>query len=107
MAGSVSIASGRPREVVSFELFRKCRIWEATNPNLAVVRLHGRNAETWDIKGRTVASDRFNYDYPDHELVATSIKHLSLGVDRVQVVFNNNYGDQGQRNATTLIEMLK
>jgi hypothetical protein len=27
-------------------------------------------------------------------------------VDRVQVVLNNNYGDQGQRNATTLIEML-
>ena len=48
-------------------------------------------------------------DYPDDEPaeLATSIKHLALGVGRVQVVFNNNYGDQGQRNATTLIEMLK
>jgi hypothetical protein len=26
--------------------------------------------------------------------------HRRRGVDRVQVVFNNNYGDQGQRNAT-------
>jgi len=39
--------------------------------------------------------------------LATSIKQLPRGVDRVQVVFNNNYGDQGQRNATTLIEILK
>jgi uncharacterized protein YecE (DUF72 family) len=39
--------------------------------------------------------------------LATSIKHLPLGVDRVHVVFNNNYGDHGQRNATTLIDMLK
>jgi uncharacterized protein YecE (DUF72 family) len=85
------------------------QIWESTNPHLAVVRLHGRNAATWDVKGKTTASDRFNYDYPNDELseLATSIKQLARGVDRVQVVFNNNYGDQGQRNATTLIELLK
>ena len=35
--------------------------WVATNPKLAVVRLHGRNVETWDIKGATAASERFNY----------------------------------------------
>ena len=34
----------------------------------ALVRLHGRNHETWNIKGATVASERFNYDYPDAEL---------------------------------------
>ena len=30
----------------------------------ALVRLHGRNRDTWNIKGASAASDRFNYDYP-------------------------------------------
>ena len=44
-------------------------IWEVTHPECALVRLHGHNAETWDVKGATAASDRFNYDYPHNELV--------------------------------------
>jgi len=44
------------------------QVWEATHPRLAYVRLHGRNAATWNVKGSTAASDRFNYDYPDAEL---------------------------------------
>ena len=31
-------------------------VWEATNPELAVVRLHGRNAQTWNARG-DAASD--------------------------------------------------
>jgi uncharacterized protein YecE (DUF72 family) len=31
-------------------------IWEVTDPALAVVRLHGRNAETWEKKGLPSAS---------------------------------------------------
>ena len=38
----------------------------ATAP-LAIVRLHGRNASTWDAKTK-VASDRFKYLYSDDEL---------------------------------------
>ena len=41
--------------------------WEVTHPRLALVRLHGRNAATWNSKS-AVASDRFNYDYSDSEL---------------------------------------
>ena len=50
------------------------QIWESTSPHLAVVRLDGRNAATSDVKGKTTASDRFNYDYPNDELfeLATS-----------------------------------
>jgi len=83
-------------------------IWEVTNPSLAIVRLHGRNAETWNAPGNQVASDRFNYDYPDAELqgLAIRIKEVGTMALTTMVVFNNNYGDQGQRNATTLIEML-
>jgi uncharacterized protein YecE (DUF72 family) len=42
-------------------------VWEATVPKLAIVRLHGRNHETWNVKG-DAASQRFNYDYSEQEL---------------------------------------
>lgn len=85
------------------------QVWEVANPKLAIVRLHGRNAETWNIKGSSVASDRFNYDYPDVELanLARQIKRLASRAELVQVVFNNNYEDQGQRNAVTLRNLLE
>jgi len=31
-------------------------VWEVTNPTLAVVRLHGRNAQTWAAKGLSASS---------------------------------------------------
>ena len=82
--------------------------WVVTNPSLAVLRLHGRNAQTWNIKGATAASDRFNYDYSDQELeeLSKSIRDMAAKVGAMHVVFNNNYEDQGQRNATTLMRML-
>ncbi|HZF81477.1 MAG TPA: DUF72 domain-containing protein, partial [Rubrivivax sp.] len=43
-------------------------VWEVTSPKLAVVRMHGRNHETWARKGLKAASDRFNYDYSKEEL---------------------------------------
>jgi uncharacterized protein YecE (DUF72 family) len=84
-------------------------IWEATHPDLAIVRLHGRNRETWNQKGLAAASDRFNYDYPEQELatLAGDIRKLANKVKTAQVVFNNNYEDQGQRNARTLMGLLK
>ena len=80
------------------------QIWEVTNPKLAIVRMHGRNAETWNVKGQTAASDRFNYDYSDSELgdLANKIRVLSTMVELIQAIFNNNYGDQAQRNGKTL-----
>ena len=82
--------------------------WDVTHPGLALVRLHGRNAATWNTKS-AVASDRFNYDYSDSELavLAGSIKDLADRVARVHVIFNNNYEDQGQRNASTLWRLLR
>jgi uncharacterized protein YecE (DUF72 family) len=83
-------------------------VWEVTNPDLALVRLHGRNHETWNIKGATVASDRFNYEYEDEELRALSdkIRDVARLVAQTYVILNNNYEDQGQRNARTLIGLL-
>ena len=84
------------------------QVWEVTNPKLAVVRLHGRNAGTWNIKGAGSASDRFNYDYSDEELgeLAPHVRRLADMAEQVHVVFNNNYEDQGQRNAVAMRTLL-
>ena len=83
-------------------------IWAVTHPAFALLRLHGRNTGTWNVKGATAASDRFNYDYPDEELgeVAVPVRRLSHAALKTHVVFNNNMEDQGQRNAATLARLI-
>ena len=83
-------------------------IWEATHPLVALLRLHGRNSATWNVKGATAASDRFNYDYSDAELtdIAARASRLSFSLPSTHIVFNNNMEDQGQRNAATLMRVL-
>lgn len=83
-------------------------IWETTHPKFALVRLHGRNTATWNSKGATAASDRFNYDYSDSELdgLASEIRKLAAKALATHVVFNNNMEDQGQRNARALSSTL-
>ncbi|UVA82159.1 hypothetical protein PCO31010_00871 [Pandoraea commovens] len=84
------------------------QVWEATSPLAAVLRLHGRNQQTWNVRDSTAASERFNYDYREAELAALvdPIRVIAKVVARVYVVFNNNYEDQGQRNAMTLMQLL-
>ena len=84
-------------------------IWEATSPKLAMLRLHGRNAETWQKKALGSAAERFNYLYSDSELeaLAPSVKELEKKVERVHVLFNNCHGDKGVRNAATFRAMLE
>jgi uncharacterized protein YecE (DUF72 family) len=83
-------------------------VWEVTAPQLAIVRLHGRNHGTWNKKGLTSSAQRFNYDYNTTELtgLAAMIRELGAQTQLTQVVFNNNYGDQGQRNARELTQLL-
>ena len=83
-------------------------IWEVTSPNIAVVRLHGRNRETWEKKGLAAASDRFNYLYSEEEIgeLARPIAALSEKADSVHVLLNTNYEDQGQVNARRLLKAL-
>jgi uncharacterized protein YecE (DUF72 family) len=82
------------------------QVWEVTNPALSILRLHGRNHETWNKKGLTTSADRFNYDYSDDELKGFAKQIDSIGASSVHVIFNNNYEDQGQRNARTLMTMI-
>ena len=83
-------------------------VWESTHMRYSLVRLHGRNHETWNIKGAKSAADRFNYDYRDEELadIAARVERLAPETFTTHVVMNNNYEDQGQRNAASLIRII-
>lgn len=84
-------------------------IWEATHPELALVRLHGRNHAAWTRKGLAESSSRFNYWYAREELAAMvpEIRHLGTQAAKVHVVFNTNYEDQGQAGARMMRELLQ
>lgn len=84
-------------------------IWEVTSPAFAIVRLHGRNRETWNLKGLHSSAERFKYLYSDAELADLRDHILMLGrqAQCVQVLFNNNYQDWGVRNALSMQSMLK
>ncbi|HEX5324046.1 MAG TPA: DUF72 domain-containing protein, partial [Capsulimonadaceae bacterium] len=64
-----------------------------TNPKLAYLRLHGRNAEGY-VRGRSVA-ERFKYDYSEEELeeVAVKIERIAKEAAEVHVAFNNNFSN--------------
>jgi uncharacterized protein YecE (DUF72 family) len=84
-------------------------VWEATSPELAIVRLHGRNTETWNKKGLAASSARFDYRYSADELAAMvpEIAHLATQARRVHVIFNTNNEDQGQVNARLMQQVLR
>ncbi len=77
------------------------QVWEVTCPDLAILRLHGRNRETWMKKGLQSASERFDYVYSEDELeeLAQPVRQLSSKAERVHVLFNNCHRDNAQRNA--------
>jgi uncharacterized protein YecE (DUF72 family) len=78
-------------------------VWEATSPDLAIMRLHGRNRATWAKKGIS-AAERFNYLYSDEELrkLAGSVNGLGEHAGELHGLFNNCYRDNAQRNALML-----
>jgi uncharacterized protein YecE (DUF72 family) len=82
-------------------------VWEVTHPELALVRLHGRNQDTWNSKS-AASSGRFNYRYSQEELAALKpeILKISRKARKVQVVFNTNYEDQGQVGARLMRQVL-
>lgn len=61
-----------------------------TSPT-AYVRFHGRNAETWNIRGGS-AADRFDYLYPRDELEewVEPLRELAGGAEQVFALFNTN-----------------
>lgn len=84
-------------------------VWDVANPRLAIVRLHGRNKETWNKKGLVASSSRFDYRYSADELAALlpELRHLRSQARAVHVVFNTNHEDQSQAGARMLQELLR
>jgi uncharacterized protein YecE (DUF72 family) len=77
-----------------------------TNPVLAYIRLHGRNAETWYRQGG--GGTRYDYDYSAAELEewAGITTDLARQARQVHVLFNNNARGAGTRNAQKLGQLL-
>src|SRR5919109_2373470 len=80
----------------------------ATSPDLAVVRFHGRRAETWDAQNiKTV--ERFRYLYDEDELGewVPRVKDAARQTKQTHVLFNNCYANYGATNALMLAELLR
>ncbi|PWU24717.1 MAG: DUF72 domain-containing protein [Candidatus Rokuibacteriota bacterium] len=87
---------------------------------IAYVRLHGRNAATWNVRGGS-AADRFDYLYEDDELRewVEPLREVSRAAEQVFVLANTNarspdprgpgFGEiaQGPENALALARVLR
>jgi uncharacterized protein YecE (DUF72 family) len=79
----------------------------AVTSDLALVRFHGRNAETWEAKGITPA-ERFRYLYTRDELAGWTepIRHVATEARDTHVLMNNCYANYGTTNARELAALL-
>lgn len=79
----------------------------AATADLAIVRFHGHNRETWQAKGIT-AAERFRYLYGDEELAAwvEPIRGLAQVSSETHALMNNCYRDFGVNNARQLGRLL-
>ncbi|MFZ0994607.1 MAG: DUF72 domain-containing protein [Candidatus Dormiibacterota bacterium] len=83
------------------------RLTEVTDPRLAVVRYHGRNAHSWYVQGKS-SGDRFNYLYNREELAQwlPDVHRLSEQAEEVHLLFNNNRSNYAVLNGLEMAELL-
>ena len=79
----------------------------AVTSDLALVRFHGRNAETWEAKNITPA-ERFRYLYGRDELEewAPKIRTIAQEATDTHVLMNNCYANYGTTNAREIAAIL-
>lgn len=79
-----------------------------TNSKLAVVRFHGRNADTWYKKGLASSGERFKYLYAQEELESWVERLADLGAQaqELHVLMNNNFGNYAILNARQMMDIL-
>jgi uncharacterized protein YecE (DUF72 family) len=82
-------------------------VHDVTSTALAVVRFHGRNHATWDLKGAP-PNVRFRWDYPETELAewVPRIREMEKSAKQVHAIMNNNYSNYSVKNAKRLEELL-
>jgi len=83
----------------------------------AYVRFHGRNAQNWwgrggddrGVPGSRGSSDRYDYDYREHELKEwiQKVAGLAEKARRTYLFFNNCHAGQAARNAKLMQELLR
>ncbi len=79
-----------------------------TSPELALVRFHGRRADTWEAKGIPTV-ERFRYLYSKEELGEwlPRIREAAEEAREMHVLMNNCYANYGSTNARELAAMLE
>jgi uncharacterized protein YecE (DUF72 family) len=83
-------------------------VLSVTNPELTVVRFHGRNYKSWYKKVENTG-ERFNYLYSDEELAQWSpnVGELARQTEEVHLLFNNNRANYAVQNARRLTTVLQ
>jgi uncharacterized protein YecE (DUF72 family) len=76
----------------------------AVTHRVAYVRFHGRNAQTWNIRGAKSAAERFDWLYSEEELAewVEPFTRLADDAEEVYAMFNNNRDDFAPRSAQVL-----
>ena len=82
------------------------RLMAVTNPELIVMRFHGRADSTWSARTRT-AAERFRYLYSREELqeLVPPIAEALEGAREAHLLMNNCYRDYSVRNAAELRDL--
>ena len=78
-----------------------------TSPRLAVIRFHGRRAETWEAKGIPVV-ERFRYLYsqPELEEWVPRVEEAAGKTHEIHLLMNNCYANYGTTNAREIAALL-
>lgn len=83
------------------------RVLAVTNPELFLVRFHGRSDKTWNDTSRS-AAERFRYLYSEEELAerVPAIAEHAGEARETHLLMNNCYRDYSVRNAAQLRDLL-
>jgi uncharacterized protein YecE (DUF72 family) len=80
----------------------------AVTAPIAYVRFHGRNAATWNVRGRS-AAERFDYMYEEEELRewVEPLRELSGQAEEAYAFFNNNNQTNGVAQGPAGAQLLR
>ncbi len=81
---------------------------QVTDPRMAMIRMHGRNSETWAKPGLKSSQERFQYEYAREELLAImpDVRQMAEKADEVHILMNNNYDNYAIRGASLWQQLL-
>ncbi len=79
----------------------------AATAEVGMLRMHGRNRETWEKRGLTTA-EKYRYLYTEQELQEwlPGIEGLANQTQTLHIVFNNCYRDYAVRNAQSMAALI-